>query len=67
VTHDVVPHFPQRFGPAYTTQIEHFVECLRLDRPPMVTGADARAALQAALAATISQHEERAVYLSEVT
>jgi inositol 2-dehydrogenase len=67
VTHDVVPHFPQRFGPAYTTQIEHFVECLRLDRPPIVTGADARAALQAALAATISQHEERAVYLSEVT
>jgi predicted dehydrogenase len=67
VTHDVVPHFPQRFGPAYTTQIEHFVECLRLDRPPLVTGPDARAALQAALAATISQHEERPVYLSEVT
>jgi len=66
VTHDVVPHFPQRFGKAYTTQIEHFVECLIRDQPPPVTAADARAALQASLAATISQHEGRVVYVSEV-
>jgi scyllo-inositol 2-dehydrogenase (NAD+) len=66
VTHDVVPHFPQRFGKAYTTQIEAFVECLQNDAPPPVTLADARAALQISLAATISQHEERVVYVSEV-
>lgn len=67
VTHDVVPHFPQRFGPAYTAQIEHFVECLRHGRPPTVTPADARAALQACLAATRSQREGRVVEVSEVT
>jgi inositol 2-dehydrogenase len=65
VTHDVVPHFPQRFGQAYVTQIEHFVDCLRHDHPPLVGAADARAALRAGLAATISQHEGRVVYLDE--
>jgi scyllo-inositol 2-dehydrogenase (NAD+) len=66
VTHDVVPHFPQRFGKAYTTQIEHFVTCLLHDQAPAVTAIDARAALQASLAATISQHEGRVVYVNEV-
>lgn len=66
VTHDVVPHFPQRFGPAYTAQIEHFVECLLYDRQPAVTAADARAALQACLAATRSQQEGRVIYVDEV-
>jgi scyllo-inositol 2-dehydrogenase (NAD+) len=66
VTHDVVPHFPQRFGKAYTTQIEHFVDCLLHDHEPLVSLADARAALQASIAATISQHEERVVYINEV-
>lgn len=66
VTHDVVPHFPQRFGPAYTAQIEHFVDCLLHGRPPTVTPADARAALQACLAATLSQREGRVVEVSEV-
>ncbi|MFC1961336.1 Gfo/Idh/MocA family oxidoreductase, partial [Chloroflexota bacterium] len=66
VTHDVVPHFPQRFGPAYVAQIEHFVDCLLHDRQPLVTAADARAALQVCVAATLSQHEERVVYVSEV-
>jgi inositol 2-dehydrogenase len=66
VVHDVVPHFPQRFGKAYTAQIEHFVDCLLHDRPPAVGATDARAALQASLAATISQHEGRVVYVNEV-
>jgi scyllo-inositol 2-dehydrogenase (NAD+) len=66
VTHDVVPHFPQRFGKAYTSQIEHFVECLLHDQPPLVTATDARAALRACLAATMSQHEGRVVYVNEV-
>lgn len=66
VTHDVVPHFPQRFGPAYTRQIEHFVECVTTGKAPMVTPQDARAALQIGLAATISQHEARVVYVKDV-
>lgn len=66
VSHDVVPHFPERFGPAYTAQIESFIDCLRTGRPPKVTAADARAALQAALAATVSQHEGRVVYTREI-
>ncbi len=66
VHHDVVPHFPERFGPAYTAQIEHFVECLREDKTPQVTHVDARAALQAGIAATISQHEGRVVNVAEV-
>ena len=64
--HDVVPHFPQRFGTAYTTQIAHFVECLRDDKSPSVTHVDARAALQIGLAATRSQHEGRIVYVNEI-
>ncbi len=66
VQHDVVPHFPQRFGEAYTRQIEHFIDCVVRDAPPIVTPQDARIALQIALAATRSQHEARVVYVSEI-
>jgi len=64
--HDVVPHFPERFGPAYTAQIDHYIQCLREQKAPSVTPQDARAALQAAIAATRSQHEGRMVYVSEI-
>lgn len=64
--YDIVPHFPERFGAAYTAQIEHFAECLRDQKPPSVSHVDARAALQIGIAATISQHEGRVVYVSEV-
>jgi inositol 2-dehydrogenase len=66
VLHDVVPHFPQRFGAAYTRQIEYFVDCLRQNRAPAITPADSRAALQIGLAATMSQHEGRPVMVSDV-
>ncbi|MBX3081034.1 MAG: inositol 2-dehydrogenase [Anaerolineae bacterium] len=66
ITHDVVPHFPQRFGPAYTAQIEHFVDCLTIGKTPMLTPADARAALQIGLAATRSHLEGRVVYVNEI-
>ncbi len=67
VTHDVVPHFPQRFGKAYTSQIEHFADCIHRQSAPEVGARDARAALQIALAADRAAHEERVVYLSEIT
>lgn len=67
VLHDVVPNFPVRFADAYTTQLEHFVACVQQEKQPSVTPADARAALQASIAATISQHEGRVVNVAEVT
>lgn len=63
--HDIVPYFQERFGPAYTAQIVHFAECLRQGKTPIVNHIDARAALQAALAATRSQHEGRVVLVAE--
>jgi inositol 2-dehydrogenase len=66
VSHDIVPHFPQRFGRAYTRQIENFVDCLVSGKAPMITPADARAALQIGIAATRSQHEGRIVYVRDV-
>lgn len=64
--YDIVPHFPERFGLAYTRQIENFVDCLTRQQPPLVSSKDARAALQAAIAATISHREGRIVYVNEV-
>lgn len=66
VKHDVVPHFPERFGKAYTRQIEHFGDCLYEEKSPIVSATDARAALQIGLAATVSQHEGRVVYVREI-
>lgn len=66
VSHDVVPHFPQRFGAAYTAQVEYFVECLLEDKPPKITIQDARASLQIALAATQSQHTGQVVKVADV-
>jgi len=64
--HDVVPHFPERFGPAYTNQIAAFVDNLANGKPSNVTFEDARAALQAAIAATRSQHEGKPVKVSDI-
>lgn len=64
--YDIVPHFPERFGSAYTAQIEHYVDCLLNDKQPLVSADDARAALQASIAATISHCEQRVVYVNEV-
>lgn len=66
VTHDVVPAFPQRFGPAYTAQIEHFADCLIHGKTPIIKPEDARAALQVSIAATVSQHEGRIVNVDEI-
>lgn len=66
VHHDVVPHFPERFGPAYTAQVAYFVECLKEDKPPKITIQDARAALQIAIAATRSQHTGQVVNVADV-
>jgi len=63
ITHDVVPHFMQRFEGAYLTQIQDFVDRVRKAEAPSVTAADAIAAMRISSAATMSCREGRAVHI----
>lgn len=66
ITHDVVPHFMQRFERAYLAQIQDFVDNVLGGRPPRVSGEDAVAALRISLAATKSFRERRPVEVAEI-
>lgn len=66
ITHDVVPHFMQRFEGAYLTQIQDFVDKVSQGQPPSLTGGDAIAAMRISLAATLSYQERRPVEVREV-
>ena len=66
ITHDVVPHFMQRFESAYLTQIQDFVNRVTAGQAPSLTGADAIAAMRISLAATLSCHEQRPVQVSDI-
>jgi len=61
ITHDVVPHFIERFATAYLNQIQNFVENVLTGSEPSVTGADALAALQISVAATDSVRDKKPV------
>ena len=61
ITHDVVPHFMQRFENAYLAQIQNFVENVLKGAEPSISGADGVAALQISLSATESLHQNRIV------
>jgi inositol 2-dehydrogenase len=61
VTHDTVPYFMERFGQAYITQLQNFVENVALGRQPLITCADGLEALRISLAATRSLKEGRPV------
>ncbi len=61
VTHDTVPYFMERFGEAYSAEIRDFVRCILENRPPSVTGQDARRATAIGIAATRSLDEGRMV------
>ena len=67
VTHDTVPYFMERFGEAYAAEIRDFVTCILEDRPPSVTGQDARQATAIGIAATLSLDEARPVLVSEIS
>jgi myo-inositol 2-dehydrogenase / D-chiro-inositol 1-dehydrogenase len=54
------------FGDAYTAELASFVDCVREQKVPEVTGADARSALAIALAAITSVEQERPVRLTEL-
>ena len=54
VTHDVVPYFPERFGDAYVSQLNNYLQNLLEGNLPLLTIDDGIAALQTAVAATQS-------------
>jgi predicted dehydrogenase len=60
-THDTVPYFMERFDQAYVDQLQTFVDNVLENKPPPVTCDDGIAALEIALAATLSFREGRPV------
>jgi predicted dehydrogenase len=56
VAHDTVPGFYERFEQAYLTQLQDFVDNVRLGRPSPIGCDDGIAAQRIALAATQSLH-----------
>ena len=52
VAHDTVPYFMERFGEAYTTQLENFAQNVLQERQPPITVDDGIEALRIAVAAT---------------
>ncbi len=65
ITHDVVPHFMQRFEKAYLAQMQDFVDSVLCGGEPSVTGADAIAALRISLAAQRSYSEARPIEVNQ--
>ncbi|MCZ2845220.1 MAG: inositol 2-dehydrogenase [Candidatus Bathyarchaeota archaeon] len=57
VNHDVVPSWQERFEDAFINEMKHFVACIINNTSPLVTGVDAKRALEIALAATKSCRE----------
>jgi scyllo-inositol 2-dehydrogenase (NAD+) len=66
VTHDVVPHFMERFGEAYLAQIKNFVDHVLQQKQPAITAADGIAALIVSLAATRSYKENKPIQIKHV-
>jgi myo-inositol 2-dehydrogenase / D-chiro-inositol 1-dehydrogenase len=66
VVHDTVRRNSDLFHDAYTSELAHFVECVRNGMSPDCTGEDARSALEIALAAIESVKSGRPVRPEEV-
>jgi scyllo-inositol 2-dehydrogenase (NAD+) len=64
--HDVMPYLVERFGDAYRAQLQHFADCLRNGQAPSVGGADALAACEIGVAATLACQTGRPVIISEL-
>lgn len=58
--------WPQRFEWAYIKELEHFVNCIRMESPPRVGGDDGWWAVAGVLAGTKSFLDQRPVYLKEI-
>jgi inositol 2-dehydrogenase len=65
ISHDAVPYFMERFEGAYLAQIQAFVDTVLGGREPVVSGADAVAAIRVSSAATVSSREQRVVEIVE--
>ncbi len=65
VTHDVVPYFPERFAEAYVAQLNDYLHNLSEDKEPMIKIDDGIAALQVAIAATVSHQQKRIVNVQD--
>jgi len=63
VHHDMPRTTPDRLGDAFVTELQVFVDCIRNDTIPPVTGYDSRATVAVGIAATQSMHTGRAVNL----
>jgi predicted dehydrogenase len=57
VHHDMARTFPERFDDAFVAELQAFVDCVRDDVEPPVTGADSRATLAIGIAATKAMRE----------
>jgi inositol 2-dehydrogenase len=66
VAHDTVPYFMERFGEAYTTQLENFARNVLEDRQPPITVDDGVGALRVAIAATQAQKSGQRVELASI-
>jgi inositol 2-dehydrogenase len=66
VAHDTVPFFMERFGEAYTAQLENFARNVLDSREPPVTVDDGVEALRVAIAATEAQKSGERVDLSSI-
>ena len=66
ITHDVVPHFMERFETAYLHQISDFVDNVIDGKEPSIKADDGVAALRVSIAATKSYQENRPVNVGEI-
>ncbi|MBX3747246.1 MAG: Gfo/Idh/MocA family oxidoreductase [Verrucomicrobiae bacterium] len=55
--------FEEAFNQGYPQELRHFIECVRDDRPPLVTGDDGRAVLEVLCAAYASARRGQRVEL----
>ncbi|MGH2559788.1 MAG: Gfo/Idh/MocA family oxidoreductase [Thermomicrobiales bacterium] len=60
---DAVGHWLDRYGETYLIELDDWARRTLAGEPPAVTGADGRAALEIAIAATRSYHEGRTISL----
>lgn len=56
-------YYAEQFNKMLTYELEYFFDCVRNDKPPSVTGADGRAALEMSIAAQQSAKEDRIIQL----
>jgi predicted dehydrogenase len=64
VTHDVVPYFPERFGEAYVSQLNNYLEHLTRQTRSDLTIDEGIAALQVAVAATHALQQNQILEVS---